>query len=116
MTSLFDAELMLDLLERHAFRLGNPHFYPDQLQHHHEAEKGENIARWKGGDHLGEKGGEQGGENPVGEGAERLAFGAMAVGEDFRDKNPDHGSLTDGVRGDEGSRRAAKDACMSTRR
>ena len=36
------------------------------------------------------------------EAAERLAFGAMAVGKDFGNENPDDRSLTDGVRGDEG--------------
>ena len=38
----------------------------------------------------------------MGEAAESLAFGAMAVGENFGDEDPDDGALADSVGGDEG--------------
>ena len=73
------------------------------------------LAGVKAGDHLRKEGREQGGENPVREAAQRLAFGPMPVGEDLGDEHPDHRPLADGVRRDEGedaSRDDAVDACV----
>src|SRR5262249_55270752 len=61
---------------------------------------------WKALDHSWEKCCQQCGEDPVRKAAESLAFCAIAIGKYFRDENPDHGSLSDGMGGDEG-----KDAC-----
>ena len=37
--NLIDAELVLDLLQRHALCFWHPQFYPNQLQDHHASEK-----------------------------------------------------------------------------
>src|SRR5579863_10344232 len=101
-TLCFDAQLPLDLFERHALGFGDHGLYPKELEAHHAGKEGENVARRKGGDHPGEECGERGGKDPVGETAEGLTFGAMAVGEYLRDKDPDDSSLADGVGSDEG--------------
>lgn len=72
------------------------------MEDHHEAEEAEDHGGGEGGDHRGEEKGEEGGEDPVGEAAEGLALGAVAIGEDFRDEDPDDRALADGVGGDEG--------------
>ena len=72
------------------------------LQNHHAGKKREDVTGWESGDHLWEKSRQQGGENPVREAAERLAFGAMTVGKYFGDEYPNDRSLTDCVRGDKG--------------
>ena len=66
---LNDAELFLNVLQRHAFRLGHHEF--------HAAEEEENPAGRKGGDHPREESGGQRGEDPVREAAERLPSRTM---------------------------------------
>src|SRR5271157_4443615 len=46
------------------------------------------------------------------EAAQGLTFGAMPVRKYFGNKNPDHGSLTDRVRGDEGKNANRHDSKM----
>src|SRR5438876_4501674 len=99
---LFDAQLFLDLLQRHALGFRNHRLYPNELQNHHAGKEREDVTGWESGDHLWEKSRQQGGENPVREAAERLAFGAMTVGKYFGDEYPNDRSLTDRVRGDKG--------------
>ncbi len=60
------------------------------------------YAGWKRRHHPGEKSREQRGEDPMGEAAQGLTFGAVAIGKYFGDEDPDHRSLADGVGGDEG--------------
>src|SRR6266478_2811257 len=85
---LFDAQLFLDLLQRHALGFRNHRLYPNELQNHHAGKEREDVTGWESGDHLWEKSRQQGGENPVREAAERLAFGAMTVGKYFGDEYP----------------------------
>jgi len=98
---LYDAELFLDLLQRYPLRFRNHGLDPDELKHHHAGKERENIAGREGGDHSRKKGCEQGGEDPVREAAEGLAFGAMTIRKYLRDKNPNDGALSDGVGRDE---------------
>ena len=63
---------MLHLLQGHPFGFRHHEFHPDELQDHHEAEEGKDISGRKGGDHARKKRGEQRGEEPVREAAERL--------------------------------------------
>ena len=100
--ALFDAQLFLDLLQRHALRLRNQRLHPNELQNHHAGEERENITGREGGDHLREESRKQGGKDPVREAAEALTFRAMTVGKYLRDENPDDRTLTDRVGGDEG--------------
>ena len=102
MSIRFDAQLFLNLLERNALGLGNHGLHPNELQHHHAGEEREHIAWRESRNHLGEERRERRGEDPVRETAESLAFGAMAIGKNLGDENPDHRSLSDGVSGDEG--------------
>src|SRR5580698_1493759 len=100
--NLFDPQLPLNLLQRHTLRLWNHSLHPNELQHHHACKERENVSRRKGGDHLGEESGEQGGEDPVCEAAQSLAFRAMTIGKYLGDKYPDDRALADRVRSDEG--------------
>src|SRR5271163_638991 len=99
---LLDPQLSLNLLQRRALRLRNHRLHPDKLQHHHEGKERENVADRKRGDHLREERGKQRSEDPVRPAAHTLPFRAMAIGKYFGDENPDHRSLADRVRGDEG--------------
>src|SRR5260370_34844039 len=99
---LFDAQLFLDLLQRHALRLRNQRLHPDELQNHHAGEERENVTRRKGGDHLREESRKQGGEDPVREAAEGLTFRAMTVGKYLGDENPEDRSRANGGPDDEG--------------
>src|ERR1700692_528368 len=100
-SGLCDSQLFLNLLQRHTLRFRNHRLHPNQLEHHHAGKKQENVAGREGGNHLGEKCCEQGGENPVSEAAESLSFRAMTIGKYFGDQYPDDCALADGVRGDE---------------
>ena len=99
---LFDPQLSLDLLERRTFRLRNHGHDPEKLEHHHAGKERKNVTDWEGGDHLREESSEQSRKDPMRAAAQTLALRAMAIGEYFGDKNPDHRSLADGVRADEG--------------
>src|ERR1700761_4268350 len=117
-TSL-DAEELLHLLQRQAFGFHDHRFYPDQLQQHHESKKSKNISGAFGMfvradllDHDWKRRRQQRCENPMRRTAQRLAFGAMAIGKNLRNENPDHRALTDGVRGDEGKNAWRHDAVM----
>src|SRR6266536_2184355 len=99
---LFDAQLFLDLLQRHALCFRHHGLDPEELEHHHAGKKQEHITGWEGSDHLREKSRKQRGEHPVRETAEGLPFGAMAVGKYFRYEDPNDGSLADRVGGNEG--------------
>src|ERR1700676_4946091 len=110
--SLFDAQLFLDLLQRHCLRLRNHRLHPNKLQNHHAGKEREHVAGWESGDHLWEKSRQEGGEDPVRKAAEGLTFGTMAVGKYLGDENPDDRSLANGVRGDEGEDTNRHDAVM----
>ena len=81
--TLLDAHLPLDLLEWYAFRFRNHRPHPQQLKHHHSGKERENVAWRKYPDHLRKERGEQGGENPVREAAERLPFCPMTIRKDL---------------------------------
>src|SRR3954463_2161211 len=93
---------MFDFLQRDTFSFWHHKFNPDQVQHHHEAEKGEDVSGREGGDHAREERREKRRKYPVGGAAERLASGAMAVREDLRDEYPNDRALSYGVCCDEG--------------
>src|ERR1043166_1782531 len=94
-------QALLHFFKGDAFGLGHHQLHPDKLQDHHAAEEQEDITGSKRGDHFGEKRGEQGGKDPMSEAAQRLAFGAMAVGKNLGDKYPDDRALSNGVGADE---------------
>src|SRR5579872_1232292 len=111
-SDLFDSQLVLNLLQRHSFGLGHHRLHPNQLQDHHAGKERENVARREGSDHLGKERGERSSENPVREAAQRLAFGAMTVGKNLGDEDPDHRSLADGMRRDESKNTRRHDGVM----
>src|ERR1035437_1323 len=102
MATLFDAQLSLDLLQRHALRLRHQRLHPNELENHHAGKEREDVTGWKSGHHLRKESRKQGGEDPVRETAEGLTFRAMTVGKYLGDEDPDDRSLTDRVRGNEG--------------
>ena len=106
------AELLLDLLQRHALGLRNHHLHPNKLENHHPGKKRENVAGREGCDHLREKRCQRGSEDPVREAAERLALGALPIRKDLRNKHPNDRALTDGMRGDEGEDTNRHDAVV----
>src|SRR5438445_4591234 len=99
--SCLDAELALNLLERHPFGFGYHRSHPNELQRHHPAEEEEDVTRCEGADERGKERRQERGENPMRRAAERLARRPVLVREYLGDQNPDHRALTDGVRRDE---------------
>jgi len=91
-------EIPFDVLESATLGFGHHHFHPYELEDHHEAEEEEHVSGGEGRHHRREKQGEEGGENPVGEAAERLALRPVTVRENLRDQDPDDRSLSDRVR------------------
>src|SRR5437763_16942546 len=89
-----ETQLLLNLFERNALGLWNHRLHPNELQHHHSGKKREHITWRQSRNHLGEKSRERRSEDPVREAAERLDFRAMADGENFRDENSGHSSLS----------------------
>jgi hypothetical protein len=75
----FDAKFPSHFFQRHAFGFSHHGLHPGELEDHHTAEKQEHIAGRKGRYHSWKEGGQQRGENPVSEAAQRLAFGTVAV-------------------------------------
>ena len=110
--STLDTQPFLHLLERDALGFRHHELHPEQLEHHHAAEKEEDAAGRKDRNHFGKKGGQERGKDPMGGAAQGLALGAIAVGEDFGDKYPDDGTLAHGMRGDEREDTGGDDAEM----
>jgi len=52
---LFDAQLLLDLLQRHVFCLWNHGLHPNELQHHHAREERKDIPGREVGNHSREE-------------------------------------------------------------
>src|SRR3954452_15624148 len=99
--SSLDPESFLHVFERYSLRLRHHQYYPNELEDHHAAKEQEDGAGRKRAGDRREKRGEQRGKNPVSGAAERLPRGAELIREDFRNENPDHRPLADGVGGDE---------------
>ena len=93
-------QIVRHLLERKSLGLRHTEGDPNQLKHHHQAKEDKDGS---GSDELKEErdeGGNYCSQYPMHRGAKRLPGGTQLVRENLGDKNPDDGSLPDGVRGD----------------
>src|SRR5258705_10349125 len=92
--------LPLEILQGYPFRFGHQQPNVEQLKYHHHSEEGKDDAtskflrkKWKGvGDHSR--------KNPMGKATPRHSGCSDSIGKYFRDEDPNHRTLTDGMRGD----------------
>ena len=92
-------QLFLQIFQRHPFSLR--HHFPDkkQLEHHHQREESEDGTAAELTGEVGEVAGHERRKDPVCAAAQGVAEGANFVREYFRDEDPDHCALPDGVGG-----------------
>src|SRR5690242_1335055 len=89
LSQLFDAELLLNLLERNSLCFGHDEPDPHQLAHHARSVEGEDVSARFGREHWKSPRYHRG-HDPMGETAKRLASGTHPVREDFADEDPDY--------------------------